>query len=422
MHSPLFRPAALEAIRPTHTGAIVLAPGASSRWVAWSALAVILALIALAGWGSYTRRSTVSGQLFPSEGLIRITAAQPGVVIESHVRDGQVVERGAVLFVLSGDRNGPNATAYQHGISSQIDARRRSLETDVQRLSANEAMEAEQLRRRASSLRNELEQVARQAEPLNLRLAGAEDAAKRYASLLKQGYVSRDETLAKEAEWQELRGRMQGNRRDALALDRELGAVQRELDQVAARFATQRSELERAVLVANQEFTEVEARRRVVVSAPASGRVSLLQAEVGQSVEAGRALAQLVPASAKLVARLFVPSRSAGFVQAGAKVSMRFDAFPHQQFGQFAGEVLSVSTAAIVSQDIQGFTPGPDLAGQALFEVTVALPDEPTSNTGQRVPLQAGMRLEADLLHETRRLYEWMVEPLLTARSRVSNS
>jgi hypothetical protein len=34
--------------------------------------------------------------------------------------------------------------------------------------------------------------------------------------------------------------------------------------------------------------------------------------------------------------------------------------------------------------------------------------------------VQAGMRVEADLMHETRRLYEWVIEPLLTAQSRIA--
>jgi hypothetical protein len=31
------------------------------------------------------------------------------------------------------------------------------------------------------------------------------------------------------------------------------------------------------------------------------------------------------------------------------------------------------------------------------------------------------MRVDADLLHETRRLYEWILEPLYAARARVNN-
>ena len=421
-HTPLFRHEALEALRPQEAGDIVLIPGVSSRWIAVAALIVVLILFALIGGGTYTRRSTVNGQLYPSEGLIRITAVQPGVVVERHARDGEFVERGKVLFVLSGDRAGPDALAYQRGIGLQIESRRHSLEDELRRSAVAEKLEDEQLRRRVGSLRAELEQVGRQANQLALRVKGADDASSRYGGLFKQGYVSRDELLAKEADLNELRGRLQGSRRDTLVLDRDLAAAERELESLPTRYASQRSELDRAILLAQQEFTEIEARRRVVVSAPADGQVTLLQAEIGQSVELGRALAHLVPASTKLVARLYAPSRAAGFIRPGEAVLLRFDAFPYQRFGQFSGKVLSVSTAAVTGIDIPGFTPGPDLAGQPLFEIAVALPEQTISNAGQRLRLQSGMRVEADLLHETRRLYEWILEPLYTARSRITNS
>ena len=172
---------------------------------------------------------------------------------------------------------------------------------------------------------------------------------------------------------------------------------------------------------ARQEFTEIEARRRIVVAAPADGQVTLVQAEVGQSVELGRPLAHLVPATTQLVARLYAPSRAAGFVRTGEPVLLRFDAFPYQQFGQHTGRVLSVSTAAVGGADIQGFAPRPELVGETLFAITVSLPAQSIASAGQRLPLQAGMRVEADLLHETRRLYEWILEPLYAARSRLDN-
>jgi membrane fusion protein len=144
-----------------------------------------------------------------------------------------------------------------------------------------------------------------------------------------------------------------------------------------------------------------------------------LQAELGQSVELGRPLAQLVPATNQLTVRLYAPSKAAGFVQVGAPVLMRFDAFPYQKYGQLKGKVLSVSKAAVSAADIQGYTPRAELVGEPLFAITVSLPEQILVNDTQKLQLQSGMRVEADLLHETRRLYEWILEPLYAARSRL---
>lgn len=415
----LFRHEASDTLRPQQYGEIILIPGGSSRWLALAGLCVILGLVALLGLGSYTRRTTISGQVYPSEGLIRVNATQPGIVVEQLVRDGQVVKRGTVLFVLSGDRLGSDNLNYQSGIATQIEARRRSLEDDLKRSSQTEQQETEQLKRRLVSLRAEQEQVTRQAQQLTSRVTGAEEALKRYEGLFKQEFASRDELLAKEAEVAEVRSRLQGNRRDMLALERDLAATQRDIETQRARFGTQRSELDRSILATRQEFSELEAKRRMVVTAPADGYITLLQAELGQSVEMGRPLAQLVPSGNRQTVRLYAPSRAAGFVRVGAPVLLRFDAFPYQKYGQLTGKVISVSKAAVNASDIQGYAPRVDVAGESLFAITVDLPKQVLGVPSQQLQLQSGMRVEADLLHETRRLYEWVLEPLYAAQSRL---
>jgi membrane fusion protein len=417
--TPLFRQEAMDALRSQEYGDITLVPGTSSRWLAMAGLCVIVGLATLIGWGSYTRRTTVGGQIHPSEGLIRVTATQPGIIVEQLVRDGQAVKRGNVLFVLSGDRLGSDNVNYQRSIAMQIESRRRSLEEDLKRSTQAEQEEAEQLKRRLVSLRAEQEQVAHQAQQLSLRQTGAEEALKRYEGLFKQDFVSKDELLIKETELLEVRSRQQGNRRDKLTLERDLAATQRDLASQHARFSNQRSELDRSILSTRQEFSELEAKRRIVVTAPADGQITLLQAELGQSVELGRPLAQLVPHTNQLTARLYAPSKSAGLVHVGAPVLLRFDAFPYQKYGQLKGKVLSVSKAAVSAADIQGYTPRADLAGEPLFAITVSLPQQVLGDAVEKLQLQSGMRVEADLLHETRRLYEWILEPLYAARSRL---
>jgi membrane fusion protein len=418
-HATLFRTEAVSAFRPQQYGEISLVPGASSRWFALVGLCVIVGLAAFIGLGSYTRRTTVAGQIYPSEGLIRVTTAQPGVVVEQRVKDGQLVKRGDVLFVLSSDRLGADNLDYQRGIAAQIETRRRLLEEDLKRAAQSEPIEAEQIRRRISSLRTEQEQVTRQAQQLSLRATGAEEALKRYEGLYKQDFVSKDELLAKQVEFAEVQNRVQGNRRDMLALERDLASAQRESDAVRVRFASQRSELDRSILTTRQEFSELEAKRRIVVSAPADGKITLLQAELGQSVDAGRPLAQLVPVEHPLTARLYAPSRAAGFVQIGTPVLLRLDAFPYQKYGQLSGRVVSVSNAAVNTTDLQGYVPRADAAGEALFAITVSLSGQKMGDAAEKLQLQSGMRVEADLLHETRRLYEWILEPIYAARSRL---
>lgn len=40
---------------------------------------------------------------------------------------------------------------------------------------------------------------------------------------------------------------------------------------------------------------------------------------------------------------------------------------------------------------------------------------------GERKPLQSGMVLEADILHDRRQLYEWVLEPLYSVAGRLGH-
>jgi membrane fusion protein len=81
--------------------------------------------------------------------------------------------------------------------------------------------------------------------------------------------------------------------------------------------------------------------------------------------------------------------------------------------------VQAVSSAAATPAELDEAAIRPELATEPLFAVTVRLPADLRTTTGQPLPLQVGMKIEADLMHEQRRLVEWMVEPLLAMRARL---
>jgi membrane fusion protein len=169
-----------------------------------------------------------------------------------------------------------------------------------------------------------------------------------------------------------------------------------------------------------QQLTEVESRRRVVITAPEAGRTTLVVAEVGQTVDVNQALVTLVPASGELQARLYAPSSSIGFVRAGDAVLLRYQAFPYQKFGQHEGVVDTVSTSAVNPSELAGLPATGLEPGEPVFAIQVKLRSGDILANGETRPLQAGMQLEADILQERRKLYEWMLEPLYSVTRRAA--
>jgi len=416
----LFRDEAVESQRTQALGGIILVPRTSGWLLASVATLLAVAVVAYLILGSYTRRVTVTGQIVPAQGLIRVHTPQVGLVLERHVQDGQPVAKGDLLFLLGSDRMGDGARELQADMARQVQERQRSLSADIerQRLMLNE--EVLLLHRREQSLRHDARTVVGLIEQQQRRLDLAEDSQRRFHALARQDLIAGEEALQKELEASEQASRLQTLRRDALAVQRELGAVAQERENARLRHENQVAQLEREISLAAQELGEIESRRRVRLTAPEAGRATLVNAEVGQLVDTSQALVTVVPQTGQLMARLYAPSSSIGFVQPGDTVLLRYQAFPYQKFGQHEGVVRTVSTSALPSTELATAIGSGSAGGEPLFAIEVDLRTAAIEANGQVRPLQAGMLLEADILQERRRLYEWMLEPLYSLTRRAT--
>jgi membrane fusion protein len=416
---PLFRHEAVQALGPRLVGDIVLMPGRGSGWMALLALALLAGLVALLFLGRYTQRVTVTGQLLPSQGLMRIVAPQAGVIVERLVHEGQAVTQGQVLFVVDSDLlASPAASApLQSQLASQVQARRGSLQAERERSLSDERDDQAALQRRLQALRAELAQTRRQADEQGQRLAQAQDTVHRYQSLLAQGFVSRDAMLAKQADAADQQAQARELAREALELERLVADTAREQDASRARYQNQRAAVDRELLTNAQSQAEVQSQRQVAVRAPQAGLVALLQGERGQAVDGRSVLAHVTPSDALLVAKLYAPSRAVGVAQAGDRVLIRYDAFAFQRYGQHEGRIVSIARSAAGAEELDA--PARN-AAEPLYAVHVALPAQHIGQGAAQRPLQSGMRLEADLFQESRRIIEWIVEPLAALPRKVA--
>ena len=125
---------------------------------------------------------------------------------------------------------------------------------------------------------------------------------------------------------------------------------------------------------------------------------------------------EIVPPSSSLRAELFVPSRAIGFVREGQRVSIRYAAFPYENFGRYAGTIVEISKNILTSAD----TPSaPVELKQPAYRVTATLDRQDIDAYGKRMPLQAGMLLEGDIVLDRRSLMKWVLDPLLSVRGQL---
>lgn len=109
---------------------------------------------------------------------------------------------------------------------------------------------------------------------------------------------------------------------------------------------------------------------------------------------------------------LFVPTRAIGFVRPGQKVRLLYEAFPFQRFGTYSGHVVSVSKTILSETEVAA----PVQLREAAYKVIATLDRPDVDANGQKIPLQAGMLLRADILLERRELVRWLLDPILNVR------
>jgi membrane fusion protein len=149
----LFREVAVEAQQTRWLGDIVLAGPVSFTFL--SSLAATMAALAIAflSFGTYTKRSTVPGQLLPDLGIVKVFPPQNGVIVERRITEGQPVKRGDIMFVLSSERESVSMGGTQAYISEQVRARQESLRGEIDQLGMLEATERSAIQKKERACR-----------------------------------------------------------------------------------------------------------------------------------------------------------------------------------------------------------------------------------------------------------------------------
>lgn len=417
-----------------------------------TAITLVLAVLfaSFSVFGEVNRKARLSGILVPTQGSLNITAPQAGVIAERRVQEGDVVNAGEVLLVINTERQSLVAgTASGVGdtgalVAQQIESRRQAL------LAERNFCEL-QTRQREQVLNDRLRTLEAQQRTAEDELLGqrhrvklAEKTVERIQALAKEGFVSEAQAQTKQEELIDARNREQSLQRAHLGVQQERQVLLGERQALAAQLQTDLSQLERSLATTTQEATENSARKTAAVIAPqrliaseSDGgtlryRVTGLNLQVGQFVQTGQSLATLVPeqvqgnshtTSPSLEAQLFAPSRTAGFVAPGQSVYLRYAAYPYQKFGLYKGRITAISATPFAASELP-----PNLAQQliaqagsqeALYRINVQLEQQAVFAYGQNHPLKAGLTLDADVLQDRRRIWEWVLEPVLAARAQL---
>ncbi|MFS2015412.1 HlyD family secretion protein [Massilia sp. CT11-108] len=436
---PLFRPEVWDAKATQWFGPIRLTQPVSGKVMASIALCVTLGLVAFGLFGTYTKKLSVTGLTMPHGGSITISSFAPGIIVRNYVAEGERVTRDQTMFEISSEQYvGGGALASL--LSRQIDVRQESVDAERRSRIAQETERRRELDARLENLAAEEAQLQQDLELNRRRQRLSQATVTKFETLQRNGFVSEAQVQQKVEETIDISSRLSALNRSLLQLRANRITISAERDSLANNLSATLAQLDRSEAALRQERAENQTRQRTLIKATADGIVTTITNRPGQFVQAGQVLATLMPskpgagpANEELEVHLYVTSRAIGFAQVGQAVRIRYRAFPYERFGLYDGKVIGISKTPLASNELPANIAGTVVSNafanspggtEGLYRIRVKPAEQFINIYGKPQPLTAGMTLEADLMLDTRRIWEWAFAPALgfVARStQISN-
>jgi membrane fusion protein len=424
-NAPFFRHEVIAADNLASKGAIRLSQPLSASIMTSAAMILLIIFISYVCVGSVSRKAQVTGVTVSIGGNAGVYASAGGLIVRSLVKEGDEVKQGEPLFELSNEQR--IATGVVSNLMDrQLYSRKASLIRERQlSLLASEDRQLS-MEKKIKNLQATVAQ-AKEELAVAVRRAGlARAALSKYQTLSTNGFISDLQLQQKEAEMLEARARLGTLKRDILQLQESLDEAKVEKQLLVKTGGIEQAQIDANLANLEQEITQNDQKKSTFVTAPSSGRVAALICQHGQVVSAGQTLALLSPPGKgfNLEAQLYAPSRAAGLIRSGQTVSIRYHAFPYEKFGIARGTVIAISDAPLspselppslastiltyAAKDSSGY-----VGAEGLYRIEVSLEQQEIFAYGKLQRIRPGMTLEADVIQERRKIWEWLVEPLL---------
>lgn len=411
----LFRKQAWEAKKETLTGDVLLVQPLSLYGISlFFFIFFALTLLYLSQF-EFARKETVQGYLAPQQGVITLYSHRPGVISNLWVKEGQKIDKDQKVALIQnrqGLTNGQErTTALLNEAERQVDILNQQQATAIKLFDK----EMKTLQQQSQRLEQRIDASNKAKETSLKRLALQAQIFKKKQTLHQNGYLSTTDFLTAQEELLQYH--------EAIAnLDKELAAIRLDLSQIQAQQQLlpdkqnlKQTEIQQKLSLLRAHKIELESQYEVIQKAPKGGIVTAIQSKIGSQISRNTPLLSIIPNDSLLELQLLLPSRSAGFVQNGDNVNIRFDAFPYQKFGIMKGIIIKVDKALILPSD----QVLPLEIEQAMYRVTATLAEQSIMAYGENFPLKVGMLVEADIILESRTLLEWLLDPIYALRGKL---
>lgn len=422
MSNNLFRKEVLEHKRShTFSGETALPNTFSLKILICILFILFIGIFAFITFGSYTERRTVSGYLTPITGIVKVSSPIVGTIEDLFIKEGDVVEKNQSLALMRNQQYGSQGD-YNYEIRKNLNERLILLQEKEPLITQDFADRKQIAFHLLQDAKNQSLKNTQQINTQIKKVALAKSNLTRYTQGLTDGAISQAELQLVQEKILELELYLNTleERRDSLS--NNIKTKQLEYNQLNLTQQKEMSELKTQISTINQSILEIDKQVTTKIVAPVSGKVTSINNYKNQSITPSKPLLSIIPNNSKLKATLLIPPGDIGFIKVSDPVSIRYQAFPYQKYGQAKGHITSISKTTVLINDLvenSGFSLT-NQSNKSVYLVDIELDQQSMHIDGHDKALETGMTLDADIKLENRKLYQWILEPLISLKERNS--
>ncbi|MFL9202222.1 HlyD family secretion protein [Escherichia coli] len=418
----MFRQKAIDNQKVKWCGQALLLPGIPYWAVAGLCIFFITAFLTFIITGSYTRRVNVTGEISTWPRAANVYSSVQGVVVKQYVTVGQIISAGMPIYqidVSKSTRSGVVSENQRKDINSQLER----ITQIISRLESSKKATLDMLEKQkvqyTAAFQRSTDILRHAREGIHI----MKDNMNNYRLYQSKGLINKDQLTNQIALYYQQQNNLLGlsgqNELNAL----QITALESQIHIQAAEFDNQVYQMELQRYELQKELLNTDASGTIIIRALTDGRIDSLSVTVGQMVNVGDSLLQVIPRNIKHYSLvLWVPNDAIPYITVGDRVNIRYEAFPAEKFGQFAGKVSAISEAPASPQEMQTYPGAPKTAlvnSVPYYKVTVRPEKQVIVYGGKHLSLENGMKAQSTLFLEKRRIYQWMLSPFYDMKQSV---
>ncbi len=406
----LFRQQAVVSQQQKIDGAILLKPRLPTLMIT-----VLLCswLIGVTSWllaGRYTYTQTVTGWLEPARGITPVYGPASGAIVsEVLVSEDALVQKGTPLIRLSRDAILHNGQSINDALIKELDTQIERLQNQYRITQKGFTTQQQRLTKAAQRLTEDRSRLAAMRLLLDDKMALLDKQIQSFTELAQQGFSSRQQLQTLKTQRIDETYQRQNLEREWIATLQAIEDNQFALGEAEQSHQLQLLNIENQISELQKSLDQQYSQQEVIITASTDGRVTNLNAKPGQRAQSNVPLLSLMPLNAEVSAQLLIPVAAAGQISPGQSISLRYDAFPHTQFGTYQATIDSVSAHLLLPQEV---AQKPLTINTPVYLAKATLQATSIEHFNQRIALRAGMTFAAEIAIRERNLMQWLFEPL----------